>query len=59
MIICTFSPSLAVSSSEDVKISLLTLYRFVPEGKHDHVVGMLRTMAEECKEELSRGNAEN
>lgn len=40
-------------SSGQLLAGLLTWNRFVPEGKQDHVVYMLETMASECKAEVS------
>jgi hypothetical protein len=34
---------------------LIVANRFVPEGKEDQVVQMLRALADECKAEMSEG----
>ena len=38
--------------------ALLMMHRFVREGEEDRVVDMIRTMADECKTELSRNSTD-
>jgi hypothetical protein len=37
------------------RLLLIVVHRFVPDGKEDQVVQMLRALADECKAEMSEG----
>lgn len=51
MIICAFGAQLG----NVWDVILLIVHRFVPEGKEDLVLDMLRELASECKAEISEG----
>ena len=53
MIICMYS-----RDEETTRGSLLTMHRFVREGEVDRVVDIIRTMADECRRDLSQGSGD-